>query len=95
MDAQNELDFRLARSQFLYEQADRKTHARARALIWAKRTDAAGRVAIGLLVVSLAIASVVFFPQILSVLVLLFVLNPVLPILLFLGLFVMIKVIAS
>jgi hypothetical protein len=28
MDAQNELNFRLARSQFLYEQADRKAHKR-------------------------------------------------------------------
>ena len=95
MDAQNELNFRLARSQFFYEQAERRTHARARALVWAKRADVVGRVAIILFVLSLVGAGVVFLPQILSVLILLFALNPALPILLFLGLFVLIKVIAS
>jgi hypothetical protein len=36
MDTQNELDFRLARSQFLYEQAERKARQAARWDYWSK-----------------------------------------------------------
>jgi hypothetical protein len=39
--AQNELDFRLARSQFLYEQADRKARQAVRQEYWSKLGKAA------------------------------------------------------
>jgi cytochrome c-type biogenesis protein CcmH/NrfG len=93
--ADDELEFRLARSQFFYDQAERKARAKARTQTVDKWADAIGRILTVILVVSLAIVAVVALPQILSILILLFVFNPVLPILLLLGLFVLLKVIVS
>ena len=80
MDAQNELDFRLARSQFLYEQAERKARVQARAQIWNKWTDVLSKIVVSTLVVvfggAFLVGAVAYGP---TILVVMFAISPALP----------------